>query len=74
MREVEIDMLEILIDRIMEEVGNGGHLYRTIRVKTHVYYVIAGSEDYLHLYQITTDYPSIKEFDGTLSEDPFEKI
>lgn len=41
MRHIEIDMKNILVDRIKEELGDDGEILRAIPVTAHASYVIA---------------------------------
>lgn len=72
MRRVEIDMKEILIDRIMQELGGDGKILRVINFTVYDAYVIADGEGGIKLYQISTNFPSIKEIDGKELADPYE--
>lgn len=64
MRHIEIDMQNILVDRIKEELGDDGEILRVIPVTAHASYVIARGRKEYKLYKIETDFPNIQEYDG----------
>lgn len=72
MRRVDIDMKEILIDRIIQELGGDGKILRVINFTIYDAYVIADDGKEIRLYKISTNFPSIQEIDGKELEDPYE--
>lgn len=72
MRHIEIDMNEILVDRIKEELCDDGEILRVIPFTSHASYVIAKYLEVYRLYKIETDFPNIQEIDGREFADPFE--
>lgn len=71
MRHIEIDMENILVDRIKHELGDDGEILREIPITIHASYVIARSGKEYKLYRIDTDSPNIQEYDGEEFENPF---
>lgn len=72
MRHIEINMKDILVDRIAEELGDDGKILRVIHTTVHKAYVIAESGMEYKLYKIETDFPNIQEIDGREMEDTFD--
>lgn len=72
MRYIDIDMKEILVNRIMEEFGNDGKILRVINTTVSEAYVMAEIGTEYKLYKISTNYPTIGEIDEKNDNDPFD--